>query len=250
MSSVRLETDGLVIREQNIGESDRLITVLTRDKGIVRAFVKGANRIKSNYSAATQLLCYSEFTIYMGKDKNIIDDAHPVNVFFDLRKSVESLTLGQYFAELSDALAPREDEAEEILRTVLNALYLLCKGKKPEKQVKAVTELRLLCASGYMPDIVACCECGTYETGAMYFDTQKAVLYCENCHAGAGVKRISLGVVTAMRHICYSETAKIFNFSMPEESLNVLYRIIEEYLQIHVRRRFYTLEFYNSLTQL
>lgn len=244
---MRLEADGLVIREQNIGESDRLITLLTRQKGIVRAFVRGARRIKSTYAGATQLLCYSRFSIYMGKEKNVIDEAEPINVFFDLRKSVEALTLGQYFAELSDALAPREDEAEEILRTVLNALYLLCKGTKPQKQIKAVTELRLLCAAGYMPDIVCCEKCGAFETPTMYFDCRKPVLYCQNCGYGLG-KSVSLGVITAMRHICYSETEKIFNFSMPDESLRVLSATVEEYLLTRVRRRFYTLEFYNTIT--
>lgn len=78
---MRLEADGLVIREQNIGESDRLITLLTRQKGIVRAFVRGARRIKSTYAGATQLLCYSRFSIYMGKEKNVIDEAEPINVF-------------------------------------------------------------------------------------------------------------------------------------------------------------------------
>ena len=58
---------------------------------------------------------------------------------------------------------------------------------------------------------------------------------------------MSLGVITAMRHICYSETEKIFNFSMPDESLKVLSDTVEEYLLTRVRRRFYTLEFYNTI---
>ena len=52
---MRLNTDGLVIREQNIGEADRRVTLLTRDYGIVHAFARGARRIKSNALTATQL---------------------------------------------------------------------------------------------------------------------------------------------------------------------------------------------------
>ena len=56
---MQINTDGLIIREQSIGESDRLVTVLTREQGILRAFVRGAKAMKSRSASSTQLLCYS-----------------------------------------------------------------------------------------------------------------------------------------------------------------------------------------------
>lgn len=78
---MRLNTDGLVIREQNIGEADRRVILLTRDYGIVHAFARGARRIKSNALTATQLLSYSRFSIFQGRDSYIIDEAEPIEVF-------------------------------------------------------------------------------------------------------------------------------------------------------------------------
>ena len=65
---MKLSTDGLIIREQQTGEDDRLVTLLTRDFGVLRAFVRGAKRIKSKSQSATQLFAYGNFSIYRGKD--------------------------------------------------------------------------------------------------------------------------------------------------------------------------------------
>ena len=108
---MQIETDGLVIMERQVGESDRLITVLTREEGVLRAFARKAKLLRSSKLSATQLLCYSRFLIYKGRDKYIIDDAQPVEVFFDLRRDIGSLSLAQYFCELAGALAPQEAEA-------------------------------------------------------------------------------------------------------------------------------------------
>ena len=91
---MRLNTDGLVIREQNIGEADRRVILLTRDYGIVHAFARGARRIKSNALTATQLLSYSRFSIFQGRDSYIIDEAEPIEVFFALRGNAPAFHRG------------------------------------------------------------------------------------------------------------------------------------------------------------
>ena len=122
---MQISTDGLIIMEQNIGESDRLVTVLTRQEGLVRAFVRGAKSMKNRNTSSTQLLCYSRLSIYQGRDKYIIDEAEPQEVFFELRRDIEKLSLAQYFCELALALAPVNGEAGDFLRLMLNALYFL-----------------------------------------------------------------------------------------------------------------------------
>ena len=164
-----LETDGLVIAEQSVGESDRLATILTRDEGVVRAFARQAKKVGSAKASATQLFCYSRLTLYKGREKYVIDDARPVELFFDLRRDVERLALAQYFCELARTLAPQEAPAGDFLRLVLNALHFLSKGKKPPLLLKAVVEMRMLELSGYMPDLVGCRECGSYEADPMLF---------------------------------------------------------------------------------
>lgn len=244
---MRLNTDGIVIREQNIGEADRLVTLLTRDYGVVRAFARGARRVKNPALSATQLLSYARFSIFQGRDSYIIDEAEPIEVFFPLREDLQKLSLALYLAELGGELSPELETAEEQLRLLLNCLHLLCENKKDEKMVKAVFELRMLSISGYIPNLVACSECGEFADEVMYFDLVRGSLFCSACQPKYPVERLPIGVVTAMRHIIFSESKKIFNFTLSDGGMNELSRICEKYLFSQTQRRYRTLEFYNSL---
>ncbi len=240
-------TKGLIIREQTIGESDRLVTLLTADLGIVRAFVRRAKTYKNKNLSATSLFVYGDFTLYKGKDAYVIDSASPIEVFFDLRNDIERLALAQYFAQLTYYLGTEEQPAPEMLRLILNALYLLCKGEKDLKLVKAAVEMRMVCLGGYMPNVLACYRCGEYESDIMYFDVEEGCIYCENCNRNNALTA-PLGVITAIRYICLTDdVAKVFSFKLSPENLNILENITEKYLLRCVDGRLTTLEFYKGL---
>lgn len=246
---MRVTTDALIIRENNnIGESDRFVTALTRECGVVRASARGAQRIKSRHGSATQLLTYSRLTLYKGREKYIIDEAEPLHVFFDLRSDVEKLAAAQYFCELADLLAPREEEAVEWLRLMLNALYLLGNGRYPVAQIKAVTELRLLGLAGYMPDLIGCQSCGCTENVTLFFSLTEGTLRCKNCSPLSGAQSLSSSVLAAMRHIVYSPLEKCFFFSLPVTEMQTLSDICEHFLLAQLGRGFHTLDFYHSLS--
>ena len=108
-----LKTDGVVIREKGTGESDRFVTLLTRDYGVLHAFARGAKSLKSEKQSGTQLFAYADFTVSRGKDAFIVTEARAREVFYKLRENVEHLALAQYFCELSGLLAPEETPAED-----------------------------------------------------------------------------------------------------------------------------------------
>ncbi len=237
---------GLVIREQTIGESDRLVTLLTADSGIVRAFARGAKQMKNRISSSTSLFAYADFSIYRGREANVIDNASPIEVFFDLRKDIKKLALAQYFAQLAYELASEEQPAEEMLSVILNALHLLCSSNKDLRIIKSAVEFRVLSLSGYMPDILACHTCGTYETDTMYFDALEGVIYCEE-HGAAGAIPVPKSVITAIRYICLTEPKKIFSYTLSEENLDILQSVSEKYLLSRIQKNLPTLAFYKGL---
>ena len=179
---MQVKTQGLIIKEQTIGESDRLVTVLTKDEGVVRAFARRAKNLKDSKNAATGLLCYSKLKLSKGKDAYNINEAFPLEVFFDLRKDVTRLALAQYFCQLAVELVPEGVESQEYLRLVLNALHFLCKGTRPQPVLKAIVELRMLSEAGYMPNLAYCAQCGVYESERMYFKINRGTLYCKDCY--------------------------------------------------------------------
>ena len=239
-------TKGLVIREQTIGESDRLVTLLTADYGLVRAFVRGAKQIKNRLASSTSLFAYSDFSLYRGKDAFVVDNATPIEVFFDLRFDIVKLALAQYFAQLAYEVGEEEQPAAEMLSVMLNSLHLLCNSSKDIRLIKSTVEFRLLSLGGYMPSILACAKCSTYETDLMYFDTMNGLIYCENCGV-PGSTPCPKNVITAIRFICLTEPKKIFSFSLSEENLNLLCDISEKYMMSRIQKNLPTLAFYKGI---
>lgn len=239
--------NGLIIREQTIGESDRLVTLLTDELGLVKAFVRRAKSFKNQNQSSTSLFVYGEFSLYKGKDAYVIDNATPIEVFFDLRSDIERLSLAQYFAQLTYFLGSEEQPSFEMLRLVLNALHLLCSGKKQTKIIKSVVEMRMMALGGYMPNILACYRCGEFESEVMFFDIEEGCIYCENCFRNNAITA-PLGVITAIRYICLNDdVSKLFSFKLSDENLEMLSDITEKYLLSRIDGRLTTLEFYKSL---
>lgn len=250
MQTKKIKTTGLIIKQQNIGEQDRLVTVLTKDLGVIRAFAKRAKNIKSRTCAATGLLCYSELYIYKGKSAYVIEDAKLVNMFENLRSDITKVSLAQYFCEIANVCCAEEENAEEQLKLILNALFLLSKEACPQLIIKACVELRLAALSGYMPDLIMCSGCGTYEAESMYFSLTGEIT-CETCFLKSQRPRsleISKGILTAMRHIVYSEDKKLFSFTLSDSSLEKLNQITENYLSQKAEKTFSTLQFYKTVS--
>lgn len=245
-------TNGLIVKEQNIGEKDKLVTMLTESHGIVKGFAHGAKDIKSPKCAATGLLCYSRLTLHKGRDSYIVGDAKALRIFSGLSKSIENTYCAQYFCELASAVCPKEQEAGEQLRLVLNALYLLSENKRPYNIVKPCVELRLMCLAGYMPDIMMCRECGEYEKPNMAFLPRSGQLICKDCYekseSDSFKVNLNLSSLKALRHCCYADSEKLFNFTLPEADLKTLNFCSEEYIRFILERNFKTLQFLKTIT--
>ena len=242
----KISASGLVIREQSVGEYDRLITVLTAKYGLIKAFCRGAKKAKSKKLSATALLTYSEFTFNKTKDAFTVDEAEVKEIFFELRNDVVKMALAQYLCELAYEFCEEDYESEEILRLFLNSLFLLKSDKKTASFIKAVTEFRLMTLAGYMPRLIACDNCDEYETGVMGFDKESGKIYCENC-IPAYALRIPSSVVKAMRHVALSDFEKIFSFSLSDENIKLFEYLTEDYLLNKTQRKFKTLDFYNVI---
>lgn len=240
-------TDGIIINEKPLKDKDKIITVLTRERGVISVFANGAKVGK--HSSATSLLAYSDFSIADTKSGNyVLKDAVPKQVFFKLREDLTVLSLAQYFAELTYELAPREDRADDELSLILNALHLLCEGKKDKSLIKSVTELRLLTLSGYMPAVECCSGCGKDLDENTFFDCRTGEFFCKDCKKEKKIPAVSLGVLSAVRFICLAPAGKIFSFSLPEDALFSLATLAERYLKSVAAKKFKTLEFYKKMT--
>ncbi len=244
---MKITTDALVIREKVAKDSDRIITLFSKEYGLINAYATGVKSIKSKRGSATGLLSYSNFTLQKKGDFYHIAEASVNRVFFGAGDDIIRLTIAQYFCEICYLFAS-ESKNDEFLRLILNSLYFLSDTSKSPFLIKAITELRTCCISGFMPSLIGCDYCGEFENGDMYFSLSNGKLFCNEHSKKEGVIFLPSDILKAMRHIVFSEFKNIYSFELSEENSVELSNITESYIENQTDHKFKTLEFLKSLT--
>ena len=247
---MRLTTQGIVLRETNYKEADKILTVLTRDLGKRTVKARGCRRKNSKLTAASQLLVYSEMTLYERGEFITLNEADPLEQFWSVRQDLEDLALASYFAEVTEATAQEGEAVPELLSLLLNSLYALDKLHKPLALVKAAFEMKLLCLSGYEPLLDECAVCGAAEPDEPRLNLSEGVLHCARCRSGVGdgvSMPLDRGSLAAMRHVACGDPKRLFSFSVGPESLRLLEGACEAFLMTQLERGFRTLDFYKQL---
>lgn len=243
-----LTTKALVLRVTDYNDKDSLLTLLTPEHGKLTAKARGLRRKNSPLTAPCQLLSYGEFTLFENRGIFTVNEAHCIELFHGLRRNLDKLSLGTYFAQVSEVLSQEDMPSPELLALVLNCLYALDKLDRAEIQVKAVFELRAASLAGYTPNLTACHICG--EEHPDRFDISQGLLECSDCaHSDGGGIRMPIGggTLDAMRYIVYCEAKKLFSFEIGAEAMQQLSSVTEGYLCAQLERGFSTLDFYKSL---
>ena len=208
---MHIVTQGLVLRETNYKETDKILTVLTREGGKRTVKARGCRRRNSPLAASAQLLVWSDMTLFEYRDYISLNEAEALELFWGVRRDVEKLN-------------------------------------KPPALVKAAFELRLLCVAGYEPLLDACALCGEEAPAQPRLDLGEGVLCCAACGEGEGASRpLDAVSLAAMRHVVYGDPKRLFSFSMNGESMALMARACEDFLLTQLDRGFRTLDFYKQL---
>lgn len=243
-----LSTRGLILREAKYKESDKILTILTEAEGKITAKARGVARPKSKLSAPTQLLSFSEMTLFGNKGMWSINEASTVEQFRGLRQDIDLLALGSYIAELLESVSDEDYPNAEILQLGLNSLYALSSGLAPQAIVKAAFELRLMCLSGYQPELSACAGCGKTELNDSYLIPGHGELYCGSCERPNGLV-LDAATLEAMRYIISAEPKRLFSFRLEDESMRRLGAVCEAYTIYQLDRSFGSLDYYKRVSK-
>ena len=250
---------GVVIRNAEYGDSDKLLTLLTHEMGKVVVCVKGGKSIKSKHMPSCELFAYSEFQLYEKQGRFWVRESYLCESFFSIRRALEPMYLGQYLCDVTCDYALHDMPDESLLRLLLNSLYLLTSDKKDRRIVKCVFELKSAAIEGFMPDINECSGCGC-KSSDMFFDAIEGVVLCSECKSGinssdspfgieqaAPVYILDSSILDAMRYILHSPIERSFSFVLPDEELSRLSVVCEAYLLHQMEHSFKTLDFYKML---
>ena len=229
MQPERFVTCGLVLRETDTRDADKILTVLTPDRGKLAVIARGARRKGSRVAAACQLLAYSEMTLYERGQWTMLDAANTIELFGGLRQDLTALSLAAYFAELTEAVA--DGCGGDVLPLLLNALYALSALRKPPQLVKPAFQLRLMALAGYEPMADACALCGAPEPENPMLDVVHGVVHCGKCREKGGLSLpLTAAGLAALRYILYGDAKRLYSFALPQPGLRALDHASDAYV--------------------
>lgn len=245
-------TRGVVLRETEVRDADKILTVLTADRGRIAVIARGVRRKGSKFAACAQPLAYSEWTLYKKGDWYYANEGTTVELFNGLRADLDAMALGFYLAELTEAVVTEESAHHELLSLLLNGLYAISTLHKPLPLVKAAFEIRLLCLAGYEPLVDACAYCGRPEPEGPYFDVVEGVLRCGTCGGVEGRRGLPLcrDSLAALRHIVYGDPKRLYAFQLGPDAQRRLSAAAEAFIDAQLERGFRTLDFYKSVRSM
>ena len=240
------KTRAVVLREVDYKDNDRILTLLTEDRGLLTVKARGVKSKSSKLKVACQLFAFSEFTVCENRGFHTVREAVPIELFAGLRDEVERYALASYISQTAEILS-QEDSPSQLPLLVLHALHALC-GSGSTDLIKAAYELRLCALAGFYPDTDGCCVCENAD--ADRFDVMNGCVICSGCRGQAGngiFLPLSPGSRDALRYILQSPVSMIFRFRLGATSEKELADLAETYLLRCLERGFTTLDFYKSL---
>lgn len=245
MQPERFVTCGLVLRETVTRDADKILTVLTPDRGRLSVIARGARRKGSRVAAACQLLAYSEMTLYEKGRWTMLDAADTIELFDGLRQDLTALSLAAYFSELTEAVS---DGSGDVLPLLLNALYALSALKKPPQLVKPAFQFRLMALAGYEPMADGCALCGAPQPENPMLDVVHGVVHCGKCREKGGLSLpLTASGLAALRYVLYGDPRRLYSFSLPPEGLRALNHAADAYVSAQLERSFRTLDYYKTI---
>ena len=244
-----IKVKGLVIRQVNYGDYDKMLTLLTEELGKISVSAKGVRSMKSKNRAASELLCFGEFVLNPPKgDVYSLSSAECIESFYHLRDDCVRLALGIYMAGLAGHLSP-EDMATG-LKVLLNCLYMLQDMEKDFNLIRIIYDLKILKASGFEPRTNSCVSCEA-EDGPFAFSAVSGGVLCRRCASLLGLKADNSRAIEFMDYILSAPfTGAIFKSNVDSDTLEKATKYTESFISCHVTEQMKTLDYFKKLVKM
>ncbi|MEE3481622.1 MAG: DNA repair protein RecO [Lachnospiraceae bacterium] len=234
---------GMILASTPVGENDRRLVLLTRERGRITAFANGARRPTSHLLAATNPFSYGIFDLYEGRSSYTLRRADISEYFEKVASDLDCVLYGTFFLEVADYYGKEGlDESDRLL-----LLYVTMKamaGKKiPLTLVKEIYLLRTTVLNGDWPDVFSCASCGKKEE-LTHFSFAKHGALCKDCAGKFGdAVPVSPDCLYALRFVESAEIGKLYSFVLSKPVEEEFTSIVEGYRKRYSGHTFKSEEF-------
>lgn len=260
---IEFKKNGLVIHEYDLEENDKLLIILTERFGKVPVIIKGGKSLKNRHLPSCQMFAYSSFSLRKRGNYYYIVESDLIESYYNVRTDVVKFALASYICEVANDVCLEGNNDDNILRLLLNTLYLIANEIKPLEFIRASFEMRLCYELGFAPNIEQCCVCNDVISSECFLDVFDGVVICTKCrektyhsipeinYTEQGVAKpfipISYAIVQAILYIINARLERFISFNIEDSELNTFYSTCEKFLLNHLERGFPTLDFYKTL---
>lgn len=234
----QIKVNGIIIAENNMGDFDKMLTMLTPNLGKIGCSAKGARRPKSLLLSGTQFLCFGEYMLFKGSDTYTVNSCETIELFYNIRTDLDKLTYASYITKIISDVTTENQNSFNTLKLFLNTLYMISETDKNLDFITAVFKLRLLKILGFTPNSLECTSCKCKEN-LNYFSIRDNGFKCMECSKqDTSCLEMSDPTKNAIIYILKSDPKKIFSFELSEKCQKELELIANIYLNEKLEKEY------------
>lgn len=245
----QITVTGMVLAATPMGEYDRRVVILTKERGKISAFARGARKPNSALVGVTGPFSFGEFTVYEGRTSYTLMSASVSNYFQELRLDVEGAYYGFYFLEIAGWYAREANDESELLKLLYQTCRALVNPNIPNRLIRRIYELKALIVNGEGPQVSECICCRTRDQ-EMMFSVKRGGLVCGRCLERGGypdARTLLPSTLYTLQYIVSSPIGKLYTFVVKEEVLEELEGIVTDYLAEYLEKSFKSLEILETI---
>lgn len=235
-------TEGIVLRTHQFGEADLIVTYLTRDFGIVKAFAKSPRKTKSRFGSSLEPLTVSRLSFWGKEDTKLsrLTQSDIIHPFSLLRESLRCFLRASELIELTLHFVPERDPSRNVYALLIQTLTAM-ESSCDAPLIALTFKMKLLEMAGYLPGFHACGRCGSNSDA---FHVSHGTVLCSACSGGRDISsRLSPAVRTFSLSLLKWELEKIHRIKPSESILSELSLVIDEHVRFVMEKDLKTKNF-------
>jgi DNA repair protein RecO (recombination protein O) len=225
---------GVVLRTIKLGETDRIVSLLTQGHGKVRAVAKGARRPGSRFCARLEPTSHVAVQLYKGRELDVVTQAETLDAFRALREHYGLLTHAIAMLEATDSVAQERECNPALYRMLVGALRTL--AATPAPVVTPAFFWKLLSLEGFEPLLSACVRCGEESASFAAIDLGEGGVLCVECLALGG-RRVRPETVATLAGLLNGGLGEALREPPPPPVVAELESLGVAALEYHLERR-------------
>ena len=230
---------GMILSAAPVGEYDRRIVILTKERGKLTAFAKGARKQTSRFLAATNPFSFGQFELYEGRTSYNLQQVFIQNYFRELADDFTAACYGFYFMEFADYYARENADDAELLKLLYQTFRAVIQGKIDYELIRYIFELKAMTINGEYPQVFQCVNCMEPVKAGAFLTAREGIL-CEKCCTTHEMLHPS--TIYTMQYIISTSIQKLYTFTVSEEVFIEFRHIMKGFVKRHIDKTFHSLE--------